>query len=164
MKENQIMKNNMNKYGFDIKQVEIHKNRVKECFENDLIYRKHNGVRISQMLWAVYFIKVRIIEIGRLQYEYEYTKNNVSIIKIHIPKGKKLNLMEVKDSIKKAETELKIEIHTVSLQFHQCPCSGEHDYHSFFVCITGGCGEIQIFHFFIIYLILKMVKTVLMIL
>lgn len=100
-------KNNMNKYGFDIKQVEIHKNRVKECFENDLIYRKYNGVRISQMLWAVYFIKVRIIEIGRLQYEYEYTKNNVSIIKIHIPKGKKLNLMEVKDSIKKSETELK---------------------------------------------------------
>lgn len=100
-------KNNMNKYRFDIKQVEIHKNRVKECFENDLIYRKYNGVRISQMLWAVYFIKVRIIEIGRLQYEYEYTKNNVSIIKIHIPKGKKLNIIEVKDSIKKSETELK---------------------------------------------------------
>lgn len=100
-------KNNMNKYRFDIEQVEIHKNRVKECFENDLIYRKYNSVRISQMLWAVYFIKVRIIEIGRLQFEYEDTENNVSIVKIHIPRGKKLNLIEVKDLIKKSETELK---------------------------------------------------------
>ena len=103
----ELHEKNMNKYKLDMEQVNIHKKRIKECFQNDLIYRKYNGVRISQMLWAVYFIRVRIIEIGRFQYEYEYTKNNVSIIKIHIPKGKKLNLIEVKDSIKKSETELK---------------------------------------------------------
>ena len=40
--------------------VNNHKKRIKECFQNDLIYRKYNGVRISQMLWAVYFIRVRI--------------------------------------------------------------------------------------------------------
>lgn len=100
-------KNNMNKYKLDIKQIEIHKKRVKECFENDLIYREYNSVRISQMLWAVYFIRVRIIEVGRLQYEYEDTEKNISIIKIHIPKGKKLDLTEVKDSIKESKNKLK---------------------------------------------------------
>lgn len=100
-------KNNMDKYKLDIEQINIHKKRVKECFENDLIYRKYDGVRISQMLWATYFIRTRIIEIGRLQYEYENTENNISIIKIHIPKGKKLDLIEVKNSIKKSKSELK---------------------------------------------------------
>ena len=37
------------------------------------------------MLWGTYFINVKIIEIGRLQYEF-YNGN----IKIHIPKGDKL--------------------------------------------------------------------------
>lgn len=54
-------KNNMIKYKLDEKQVEIHKLRVKECFENDLIYRKYNSVRISQMLWSLYFIIVIIL-------------------------------------------------------------------------------------------------------
>ena len=98
---------NMNKYKLDMEQVSIHKKRVRECFLNDLIYRKYNGVRISQMLWAVYFIRVRIIEIGRLQYEYEDTENDISIIKIHIPKGKKLDQKDVKNSIKKSKNQLK---------------------------------------------------------
>lgn len=103
----ELHKNNIDKYRLDINQVNIHKSRVKECFESDLIYRKYNGVRISQMLWAVYFIRVRIIEIGRLQYEYDDTEKNISIIKIHIPKGKKLDLIEVKDSIKESKNILK---------------------------------------------------------
>ena len=77
----ELHRNNIDKYRLDINQVNIHKNRVKECFESDLIYRNYDGVRISQMLWAVYFIRVRIIEIGRLQYEYESTEKNISIIK-----------------------------------------------------------------------------------
>lgn len=100
-------KNNMNRYKLNISQMLIHKCRVKECFENDLIYRKYNGVRISQMLWAVYFVRIRIIEIGRLQYEYEDTENNISMVKIHIPKGRKLNLEEVKCSIKDSKDRLK---------------------------------------------------------
>lgn len=99
-------KSNIKKYKLEIEQMNIHKKRIKECFENDLIYRKYNGIRISQMLWAVYFIRARIIEIGRLQYEYEDTKNNISIVKIHIPRGKKLDLTEVKYSIKKSKDEL----------------------------------------------------------
>lgn len=103
----ELHRNNIDKYRLDINQVNIHKNRVKECFESDLIYRNYDGVRISQMLWAVYFIRVRIIEIGRLQYEYESTEKNISIIKIHIPKGKKLDLIEVKDSIKESQNKIK---------------------------------------------------------
>ena len=100
-------KSNIKKYSLKDEQINIHKKRTKECFENDLIYRKYNGIRISQMLWATYFIRVRLIEIGRLQYEYENTENNISTIKIHIPKGKKLDIEQVKQSIEKSKTELK---------------------------------------------------------
>ena len=100
-------RSNIDKYRLDINQINIHKKRVKKCFESDLIYRKYNGVRISQMLWSIYFIRAIIIEIGRLQYEYEDTEKNISIIKIHIPKGKKLDLMEVKDSIEESKNKLK---------------------------------------------------------
>lgn len=102
-----IHKENMERYKLDEKQVNIQKKRVKECFENDLIYRKYNGVRISQMLWASYFIWIKIIEIGRLQFEYENTDNNISIIKIHIPKGERLNFEDVKESIEKSKHELR---------------------------------------------------------
>ena len=54
-----------------------------------------------------YFIRARIVEIGRLQYEYENTENNISTIKIHIPKGSKLGFEQVKQSIKKSKIELK---------------------------------------------------------
>lgn len=46
---------NMQQYNFDIAQINIHKKRVKECFESDLKIRKRNGIRISQMLWAILF-------------------------------------------------------------------------------------------------------------
>lgn len=92
-------KNNMNRYRFDFNQINIHKIRVKECFENDLIIRGYEGVRISQMLWAIYFIRGKLIEIGRLQYEYFIDERNMVIIKIHIPKGSKLDINDVKKSI-----------------------------------------------------------------
>lgn len=96
-------KRNMKIYNIDQHQITIHKKRVKECFENDIIYRKYKGVRISQMLWAVYFIRIRIIEIGSLQFEY---KNNL-IIKIHIPKKTNLSITEVKNSIKKSKDAIR---------------------------------------------------------
>ena len=89
----------MKKYNFDTNQVQAHKKRVKECFESDLINRGYPSVRISQMLWAIYFIRIKIIEIGRLQYEYFSTIDNTDIVKIHIPKNGKLNIDLVKESI-----------------------------------------------------------------
>ena len=94
---------NMQQYNFDIAQINIHKKRVKECFESDLKIRKRNGIRISQMLWAIYFIRARIVEIGGLQFEY-YSN---SVVKIHIPKNTDLNVLSIKKSIKKANFEIK---------------------------------------------------------
>lgn len=94
---------NMKKHNFDDVQINIHKKRVKECFEYDLKVRKRDGVRISQMLWAIYFIRTKIIEIGSLQFECD----SDSVVKIHIPKNTDLNIFSVKESIKKATIEMK---------------------------------------------------------
>lgn len=94
---------NIQQYNLDVTQIDIHKKRVKECFESDLKIRKRNGIRISQMLWAVYFIRMRIIEIGSLQFEYD---SNL-VVKIHIPRNTNLNVSVIKESIKKATFELK---------------------------------------------------------
>ena len=97
---------NIKKYNLDEQQIIIHKKRVKECFENDLANRGYNGVRISQMLWAIYFIRVRIIEIGRLQYQYSITDDNKQVIKIHIPRGNKLDISSVNKSIDDSKKEI----------------------------------------------------------
>lgn len=94
---------NMQQYNFDVNQINIHKKRVKECFECDLKVRKRDGVRVSQMLWAIYFIRTRIVEIDSLQFEYDSN----SVVKIHIPKNTNLNIFKVKESIKKANIEMK---------------------------------------------------------
>lgn len=41
---------NIKKYGLSEEQKNIHKCRVKECFENDLLNRHYDSIRISQML------------------------------------------------------------------------------------------------------------------
>lgn len=106
-----IHKDNIKKYNLDEKQIEIHKNRVRESLINDIKIRKYDGIRISQMLWGAYFINLRIIEIGRLQYEYTTfnpltDKEYKECIKIHIPSGKRLLEEEVKDSIIKSKKEI----------------------------------------------------------
>ena len=97
---------NIKRYNLDEAQKSIHKKRVKECFENDLINREYKGVRISQMLWATYFIRLRIIEVGRLQYEYFINDDNKQVIKIHIPRGKKLDIVSVIKSIDNSKKEI----------------------------------------------------------
>lgn len=107
-----VHKRNMNKYALDSKQIKIHKKRVRESLLNDIIIRNYDGIRISQMLWGAYFINIRIIEVGRLQYEFikfnplredEYKE----CIKIHIPSGEKLLEQEVKKSIIDSRKEIK---------------------------------------------------------
>lgn len=97
-----VHKNNIENYQLNNNQINIHKRRVKECFESDLINRGYKGARISQMLWATYFIRMRIVEVGSLQFEYE----NDSIIKIHIPKNSDLSIIKVKESIENSKIEL----------------------------------------------------------
>lgn len=97
-----LHKKNMKKLKFDNEQINIQKRRVKECFESDLTVRKYDGIRVSQLLWAVYFIRGKIIEIGCLQFGYE----DESKVKIHIPKNTNLNIIEVQKSIDKSRIEI----------------------------------------------------------
>ena len=106
-----VHQNNIKKYHLDEEQIKIHKDRVKESLLNDIKIRKYDGIRISQMLWGAYFINLRIIEVGRLQYEFikfnplneeEYKE----CIKIHIPSGERLLEKQVKESIIKSKKEI----------------------------------------------------------
>ena len=101
-----IHEKNMSKYNFDTYQVLVHKNRVRECLTNDIYNRKLEEIRLSQLVWGLYFIKIKLIEVGRLQYEYCNNKKG-KYIKIHIPKGDKLLYNEVLDSIKNSKKEIK---------------------------------------------------------
>jgi hypothetical protein len=96
-------KQNILKLNFKTEQISIHKKRVRECFLNDLENRNLEGARISQMLWASYFINARIIEVGVLQYEFDTSIDN---IKIHIPTQTNLNFEKVKQSIKDSKKEI----------------------------------------------------------
>ena len=71
------------------------------------------------MLWAFYFVRVRIIEIGRLQYELLETNKDNSIIKIHIPSGSKLDFDKVIDSINLSKRVLK-EIYQIDNMVYKC--------------------------------------------
>ena len=103
---------NMQQYNFDAIQIKIHKKSnlcvIKRTNMSFLICPKNRKAeiyykRISQMLWAIYFIRARIVEIGSLQFEYE----SDSVVKIHIPKNTDLNVLSVKESIKKANIKMK---------------------------------------------------------
>lgn len=107
-----IHEENIDKYNLDEYQIMKHKKRVKLALLNDIKIRGYDGIRISQMLWGAWFVNLRIIEVGRLQYELvennplneeEYKK----CIKIHIPAGEKLDINLVKESIKKSKEEIK---------------------------------------------------------
>lgn len=97
-----IHKENMTKMGFTSAEKEIYKNRVKETLLNDLDIRGLSSIRVSQMIWAYYFITTRLIEVGRLQYE-----NCKTYIKIHIPAGEKLEHEKVVKSIMQSEKEIR---------------------------------------------------------
>ena len=92
---------NMKLKNYNNEQKELYRKRVKEALTNDIFIRNLEGIRISQMIWAVYFINIKLIEVGRLQ--YEKCENH---IKIHIPSGEKLQIDIVLESIKNSRQEI----------------------------------------------------------
>lgn len=92
---------NMKNKKYSDEQKQLYKQRVKEALTNDIFIRNLEGIRISQMIWAAYFINTKLIEVGRLQ--YEKCENH---IKIHIPSGEKLQIDIVLDSIKNSRQEI----------------------------------------------------------
>ncbi len=92
---------NMKIKNYENEKKELYKQRVKEVLTNDIFARKLHGIRISQMIWAAYFINAKLIEVGRLQ--YERCENH---IKIHIPSGENLEIEKVLQSIKDSKQEI----------------------------------------------------------
>lgn len=115
---------NMKKYKLDTEQCCIHKRRVKEALTNDIYQRHYDGIRISQMLWGSYFINLRLIEVGRLQYELvdlnPITKKEELCIKIHIPSGTKLDNYNVKQSLSKSADAIKKYFDLYNAKYYCC--------------------------------------------
>lgn len=105
-----IHRKNMSKYNLSDEQKSIHIKRVKNALLDDIYIRGYESVRISQMLWASYFINLRIIEVGGFQYELvsenPITKEKEMCIKMHVPKGASLNEEDVRSSIRKSTYEI----------------------------------------------------------
>ena len=99
----QLHQKNMEKHQFDEVQQSIHKTRMKEVLTKDIVQRKLKSIRISQMIWGTYFINVRLVEVGRLQYEYV----DMHTIRIHIPSDEKLEVLKVIDSITSSKNVIK---------------------------------------------------------
>ena len=105
-----IHRKNMSKYNLSDEQKSIHIKRVKNTLLDDIYIRGYESVRISQMLWASYFINLRIIEVGGFQYELvlenPITKEKEECIKMHVPKGASLKEEDVRSSIRKSTYEI----------------------------------------------------------
>ena len=99
----QLHQRNMEEHHFDALQQSIHKARMKEVLTKDIISRKLDSIRITQMIWGTYFINVRLVEVGRLQYEYV----DMHTIRIHIPSDEKLEVLKVIDSITSSKNVIK---------------------------------------------------------
>lgn len=101
---------NMNKFNFSEDEKIKSIIRVREALLSN-IDNINKGIRISQMLWGAYIIDVRIIEVGRLQFEREFvnplTNAKEDIVKIHIPKGERLEYNLVLKSLKDAKEYVK---------------------------------------------------------
>ena len=99
----QLHQKNMFEHHFDEVQQSIHKIRMKEVLTKDIVQRRLESIRISQMIWGTYFINVRLVEVGRLQYEYV----DMHTIRIHIPSDEKLEVLKVIDSITSSKNVIK---------------------------------------------------------
>ena len=111
-----------NTHNFSRIQIKLAKKRIRESLLNDILKRGYKSIRLSQMLWGIYFVKGRIIEIGKLQYEISFvnpmTETEEKVIKIHIPKGKSLNIKEVNQYLKKASKKIKKYFHLNSPNYY----------------------------------------------
>ena len=66
----EIHKKNMGKRNFDKEQIEEQIKNIKDCCFLDKKRFNIDGIGFRQMVWGSYFINGKIIQVGRLQYEY----------------------------------------------------------------------------------------------
>ncbi len=97
---------------FSEKQITYQRENIRKTCLNDSKKYHISGIRFSQMIWGSYFMKGRIIQVGRLQYELkatnfknleQYGKKDRDYVYIHIPEGENLLEDEVAQSLKDAK-------------------------------------------------------------
>lgn len=108
---------NMQERGYDNEQIILQKYNIRNVCLNDRKLHNIDGIRFSQMIWGSFFMRGKLVQIGRLQYEIDdnnkkikkYVKNkeNFRGCYIHIPKGENLDEKEVNDSLVKIDKYLK---------------------------------------------------------
>ena len=111
---NEIHLKNMKDRKFDQEQIKEQIKNINQCCTMDKQRFNIDGIRFSQMVWGSYFMNGRIIQVGRLQYEFDKeVPINVKKYKdgdyiyIHIPEGNKLNIEEVENSIYESREKIK---------------------------------------------------------
>ena len=119
---------NMENRKFDQEQIDEQIKNVNKCCTMDSQRFGIEGIRFSQMIWGSYFMNGRLIQVGRLQYEFdEKVPKSVKEFKdgsymyIHIPKEEHLNIDDVNNSIKSAKEKIEKfypEIEISKLQFY----------------------------------------------
>lgn len=114
---------NMRRRNFDLEQIDFQKQNIRLACTSDRKRYQIDGIRFSQMIWGSFFMKGKLIQIGRLQYEVgvgnfkkldQYFSEEYTYIYIHIPRGEALDekevdfsFMEVEKFIKKYYPELR---------------------------------------------------------
>ncbi len=97
-----FFKENLDRYGFDDEQRKILIMRVKRGFELDLEWHPE-GITNSQLVWTYHFIHCRILQYGRLQFEY-LDKN---IVHLHIPREGRLDYDDILASVRASREGMK---------------------------------------------------------
>jgi len=96
----------MAEHELDETQTRVHINAIKGSFEGDL-KQGYAATRILMMVWSAHFTRVRIIEVGRLQYELKYTEHLKAVMEIHIPGGTPLDPAAVRQSLADSKEEIR---------------------------------------------------------
>ena len=103
----EIHDKNMKCFGFSVNEIQRHKDAIRYLFVEDMEIKKHEAIRVGLMLWGIYYIRVDLVYIGRLQYQKCNVKNNRCTVHIHIPNNGKLDFNDVLKSINDSRLELK---------------------------------------------------------
>jgi len=74
------------KYGFDDNQIAIQKEKIRECGE---IYL--NSGNTTALAWSANFVRGKLLQIGRLQFQYLCGDKDNATVHIHIPGGAPLD-------------------------------------------------------------------------
>ncbi len=90
------------KYNFDKEQIDEQMSRIKEC--GDIVLNSGNTTALA---WSANFARGRLLQIGRLQFQYLCGRGDNTTVHIHIPGGEPLSHSAVLDAIKESGILLK---------------------------------------------------------